>query len=88
MRIDSHIYQGYTVPPYYDSMIGKVCTHGRDRNEAIAKMRVALQELAITGIKTNTNLHRDIFADPGFIHGGESIHYLEQWLQKHKESQK
>lgn len=88
VRIDSHIYQGYTVPPYYDSMIGKVCTHGRDRNEAIAKMRVALQELAITGIKTNTNLHRDIFADPGFIHGGESIHYLEQWLQKHKESQK
>lgn len=88
VRIDSHIYQGYTVPPYYDSMIGKVCTHGRDRDEAIAKMSVALQELAITGIKTNTNLHRDIFADPGFIQGGESIHYLEQWLQKHKEAQK
>ncbi|PIT23037.1 acetyl-CoA carboxylase biotin carboxylase subunit [Snodgrassella alvi] len=88
VRIDSHIYQGYTVPPYYDSMIGKVCTHGRNREEAIAKMRVALRELAITGIKTNTNLHRDIFADPGFIYGGESIHYLEQWLQKHKEAQK
>lgn len=88
VRIDSHIYQGYTVPPYYDSMIGKVCTHGRNREEAIAKMRVALRELAITGIKTNTNLHRDIFADPGFIQGGESIHYLEQWLQKHKEAQK
>ncbi|KDN11759.1 acetyl-CoA carboxylase biotin carboxylase subunit [Snodgrassella communis] len=88
VRIDSHIYQGYTVPPYYDSMIGKVCTHGRNREEAIAKMRVALRELAITGIKTNTNLHRDIFADPGFIHGGESIHYLEQWLQKHKEAKK
>ncbi|WP_239351330.1 acetyl-CoA carboxylase biotin carboxylase subunit [Snodgrassella communis] len=88
VRIDSHIYQGYTVPPYYDSMIGKVCTHGRNREEAIAKMRVALRELAITGIKTNTNLHRDIFADPGFIHGGESIHYLEQWLQKHKDAQK
>ncbi|MCO6518431.1 MAG: acetyl-CoA carboxylase biotin carboxylase subunit [Snodgrassella sp.] len=88
VRIDSHIYQGYTVPPYYDSMIGKVCTHGRNREEAIAKMRVALRELAITGIKTNTNLHRDIFADPGFVHGGESIHYLEQWLQKHKEAQK
>lgn len=88
VRIDSHIYQGYTVPPYYDSMIGKVCTHGRNREEAIAKMRVALRELAITGIKTNTNLHRDIFADLGFIHGGESIHYLEQWLQKHKEAQK
>lgn len=88
VRIDSHIYQGYTVPPYYDSMIGKVCTHGHNREEAIAKMRVALRELAITGIKTNTNLHRDIFADLGFIHGGESIHYLEQWLQKHKEAQK
>ncbi|PIT53036.1 acetyl-CoA carboxylase biotin carboxylase subunit [Snodgrassella alvi] len=88
VRIDSHIYQGYTVPPYYDSMIGKVCTLGRNREEAIAKMRVALRELAITGIKTNTNLHRDIFADPGFIQGGESIHYLEQWLQKHKEAQK
>ncbi|PIT11848.1 acetyl-CoA carboxylase biotin carboxylase subunit [Snodgrassella alvi] len=88
VRIDSHIYQGYTVPPYYDSMIGKVCTHGRNREEAIAKMRVALRELAITGIKTNINLHRDIFADPGFIHGGESIHYLEQWLQKHKEDKK
>lgn len=84
VRIDSHIYQGYTVPPYYDSMIGKVCTHGRDRDEAIAKMRVALNELAITGIKTNTNLHREIFADSGFIKGGESIHYLEQWLQKNK----
>ena len=88
VRIDSHIYQGYTVPPYYDSMIGKVCTHGRNRDEAIAKMRVALNELAITGIKTNTNLHRDIFVDPGFIKGGESIHYLEQWLQKHKENEK
>lgn len=85
VRIDSHIYQGYTVPPYYDSMIGKVCTLGRDRAEAIAKMRVALNELAITGIKTNTNLHRDIFMDAGFIKGGESIHYLEQWLQKHKD---
>jgi acetyl-CoA carboxylase, biotin carboxylase subunit len=88
VRIDSHIYQGYAVPPYYDSMIGKVCTLGRDRNEAIAKMRVALNELAITGIKTNTNLHRDIFVDAGFIKGGESIHYLEQWLQKHKERKK
>lgn len=88
VRIDSHIYQGYTVPPYYDSMIGKVCTLGRDRAEAIAKMRVALNELAITGIKTNTNLHRDIFMDAGFIKGGESIHYLEQWLQKHKNEQK
>ena len=88
VRIDSHIYQGYTVPPYYYSMIGKVCTHGRNRDEAIAKMRVALNELAITGIKTNTNLHRDIFVDSGFIKGGESIHYLEQWLQKHKENEK
>ncbi|MDF7676342.1 acetyl-CoA carboxylase biotin carboxylase subunit [Neisseriaceae bacterium ESL0693] len=87
VRIDSHIYQGYTVPPYYDSMIGKVCTYGRDRQEAMAKMRVALNELAINGIKTNTNLHRDLFNDTGFCQGGQSIHYLEQWLQKRKESQ-
>ena len=85
VRIDSHIYQGYTVPPYYDSMIGKICTVGRDRNEATAKMRVALDELAINGIKTNTNLHRDLFIDPGFNEGGKSIHYLEQWLQQRKE---
>ena len=87
IRVDSHIYQGYTVPPYYDSLIGKICTHGKTREEAMAKMRVALAEVAINGIKTNTPLHRDLFVDPGFAQGGVSIHYLEQWLHKRQDSQ-
>ena len=88
IRVDSHIYQGYTVPPYYDSLIGKICTHGKDRAQAMAKMRVALGELAVNGIKTNTELHRDLFVDPGFLEGGVSIHYLERWLQNRKDSAK
>ena len=87
IRVDSHIYQGYTVPPYYDSLIGKICTHGKTREEAMAKMRVALAEVAINGIKTNTALLRDLFVDPGFAQGGVSIHYLEQWLHKRQDSQ-
>ena len=66
VRVDSHIYQGYRIPPNYDSLIGKICVHGKTREQAMAKMRVAMAELAITGIKTNTALHRDLFADPGF----------------------
>ncbi|WP_037587015.1 acetyl-CoA carboxylase biotin carboxylase subunit [Stenoxybacter acetivorans] len=84
IRVDSHIYQGYTIPPYYDSLIGKICTHGKDRAQAMAKMRVALGELAINGIKTNTELHRNLFVDNGFCKGGVSIHYLEKWLKKHR----
>lgn len=84
VRVDSHIYQGYRVPSNYDSLIGKICVHGKTREQAMAKMRVALAELAITGIKTNTALHRDLFVDAGFQTGGVSIHYLEQWLEKRK----
>ena len=84
IRVDSHIYQGYRIPPYYDSLIGKICVIGKDRDQAMAKMRVALAELAITGIKTNTPLHRDLFSDPGFQKGGVSIHYLEHWLEERK----
>ena len=84
VRVDSHIYQGYRVPSNYDSLIGKICVHGKTREQAMAKMRVALAELAITGIKTNTALHRDLFVDGGFQEGGVSIHYLEQWLEKRK----
>ncbi|WP_107688875.1 acetyl-CoA carboxylase biotin carboxylase subunit [Neisseria wadsworthii] len=84
VRIDSHIYQGYRIPPNYDSLIGKVCVLGKTREQAIAKMLVALDELAITGIKTNTALHRDLFMDAGFQKGGVSIHYLEQWMAEHK----
>ena len=85
VRVDSHIYQGYRIPPNYDSLIGKICVYGKTREQAIAKMRVALAELAITGIKTNTALHRDLFNDPGFCEGGVSIHYLEHWLAERKE---
>ena len=84
IRVDSHIYQGYRIPPNYDSLIGKICVHGKTREQAMAKMRVALAELAITGIKTNADLHRDLFRDPGFADGGVSIHYLEQWLEARK----
>ena len=84
IRVDSHIYQGYRIPPNYDSLIGKICVHGKTREQAMAKMRVALTELAITGIKTNADLHRDLFRDPGFSDGGVSIHYLEQWLEARK----
>ena len=85
IRVDSHIYQGYRIPPYYDSLIGKVCVIGKTRGQAMAKMRVALAELAVTGIKTNTPLHRDLFNDQGFQEGGVSIHYLEHWLEERKE---
>ena len=81
----SHIYQGYRIPPYYDSLIGKICVIGKTRGQAMAKMRVALAELAVTGIKTNTPLHRDLFNDQGFQEGGVSIHYLEHWLEERKE---
>ena len=84
IRVDSHIYQGYRIPPNYDSLIGKICVHGKTREQAMAKMCVAMAELAITGIKTNADLHRDLFRDPGFSDGGVSIHYLEQWLEARK----
>ena len=83
IRVDTHIYEGYSIPPYYDSMIGKIISSGHDRDKAMARMRVALSELAVTGIKTNTQLHRELFADPGFIKGGTSIHYLEKWMEEH-----
>ena len=88
IRVDSHIYQGYRIPPNYDSLIGKICVHGKTREQAMAKMRVAMAELAITGIKTNADLHRDLFRDPGFSDGGVSIHYLEQWLEARKAREK
>ena len=80
IRIDTHIYGGYTVPPHYDSMIGKLIAYGCDRQVAIARMRGALDEIDITGIKTNIDLHRDIMADAAFQAGGTNIHYLEKKL--------
>ena len=85
VRVDSHIYQSYRVPSNYDSLIGKVCVHAKTRPQAMAKMLVALNELAITGIKTNAPLHRELFCDKDFVTGGTSIHYLEHWLAERKE---
>jgi acetyl-CoA carboxylase biotin carboxylase subunit len=80
VRVDSHIYSGYKVPPYYDSMIGKVITHGGDRDAAIARMKNALGEIVIEGIKTNVPLHEEIFQHAAFQAGGTDIHYLEKRL--------
>ena len=84
IRVDSHIYQGYRIPPNYDSLIGKICVHGKTREQAMAKMRVAMAELTVDGIKTNAPLHRELFNDTGFAQGGVSIHYLEHWLEERK----
>ncbi|MEM6986594.1 MAG: acetyl-CoA carboxylase biotin carboxylase subunit [Pseudomonadota bacterium] len=80
VRMETHIYNGYKVPPHYDSMIGKLIVHGNDRERAIARMRGALSEIHIDGIKTNIPLQLDIFDDPGFRAGGVDIHYLENNL--------
>jgi acetyl-CoA carboxylase biotin carboxylase subunit len=80
VRVDSHVYTGYRVPPHYDSMIGKLVCHSDDRPSAIARMRGALSEIVIEGIKTNIELHRDILADAAFQQGGADIHYLEKKL--------
>ena len=85
IRVDSHVYQGYSVPPYYDSMVGKVIAYGASRDQAIARMRIALSEMVVEGIQTNIPLHRDLLVDTHFIRGGVSIHYLEQKLaEEHK----
>ncbi|HWP94740.1 MAG TPA: acetyl-CoA carboxylase biotin carboxylase subunit [Gammaproteobacteria bacterium] len=80
VRVDSHVYTGYTVPPYYDSLIGKIITHGPTRAVAAARMRNALNEIIVEGISTNVALHQDLFQDPNFLNGGTDIHYLEKKL--------
>jgi acetyl-CoA carboxylase biotin carboxylase subunit len=80
IRVDSHVYASYFVPPYYDSMIAKVLAYGEDRRTAMARMRVALSEMVVDGIKTNIPLHRDIMNDASFMAGGVNIHYLEKKL--------
>ncbi|CDZ95868.1 MULTISPECIES: acetyl-CoA carboxylase biotin carboxylase subunit [Pseudomonadaceae] len=80
VRVDSHLYSGYTVPPNYDSLIGKLITYGATREEAMVRMRNALDELVVDGIKTNIPLHRDLVRDEGFCKGGVNIHYLEKKL--------
>ncbi|MCW8828991.1 MAG: acetyl-CoA carboxylase biotin carboxylase subunit [Gammaproteobacteria bacterium] len=80
VRVDSHIYNGYVVPPHYDSMIGKLITHGPTRDIALARMRTALDETIIEGIKTNIELHKRLIDDCAFQAGGTNIHYLEKKL--------
>ena len=80
IRVESHLYSGYKVPPFYDSMIGKIISHGADRDTAIARMRNALSEIVIEGIKTNVPLHQEIFQHAAFQAGGTDIHYLEKRL--------
>ncbi len=84
VRVDTHIYGGYRVPANYDSMIGKLIVHGPDRDTAIARMRVALSEMVVDGIKTNVALQQRIMRDKGFQAGGQNIHYLEKRLAERK----
>jgi len=81
VRVDSHLYTGYRVPPYYDSMIGKLITYGDNRELALARMRTALTEMVVEGIKTNIPLHRDLLSDSAFQLGGTNIHFLEHKLK-------
>jgi acetyl-CoA carboxylase biotin carboxylase subunit len=80
VRVDSHLYSGYTVPPHYDSLIAKLITFADDRETALARMQGALDETLIEGIKTNIPLHQDIVRDTNFARGGVNIHYLEKKL--------
>jgi len=82
VRVDSHMYDGYKVPPNYDSMIGKIMTYGEDRITAIKRMRLALAETVVSGINTNIPLQQRIMQDQGFVKGGQNIHYLEKQLNK------
>ena len=83
VRVDSHVYTNYSVPPNYDSMIGKIIVHGDTREQALARMRNALSETVVEGIKTNIALHRELMVDANFCQGGTNIHYLEEWLVQH-----
>jgi len=89
MRVDSHAYAGYTVPQYYDSMVGKVIAYGVTRDQAIKRMQIALSEMVVEGILTNIPLHRELMTDVCFLEGGTNIHYLEHLLaERHAEKQK
>ena len=88
IRVDSHVYQGYTVPPNYDSMVGKVIAFGATREQALARMRIALSEMVVEGIQTNIELHRELLNDTRVLRGGVSIHYLEQKLAQEEKKRK
>jgi acetyl-CoA carboxylase biotin carboxylase subunit len=88
IRVDSHVYQGYSVPPNYDSMVGKVIAFGATREQALGRMRIALSEMVVEGIQTNIPLHRELLNDTRFLKGGVSIHYLEQKLSQEEKKRK
>ena len=83
IRVDSHVYHGYFVPPYYDSLIAKVIAYGDTREQAVARMRIALSEMIVEGIQTNLPLHQELMLDTSFMRGGTNIHYLEEKLAKY-----
>src|SRR5690606_27571297 len=82
VRMDSHVFTGYRVPPNYDSMIAKLITYGDTREQAIARMSIALSEMVVEGVNTNIPLHSELMADARFVEGGTSIHYLEHKLSQ------
>ena len=82
IRVDSHLYSGYTIPPHYDSLIAKIISYGPDRETALIRMRNALDEAVVDGIRTNIPLHQELVRDPYFMEGGVNIHYLEKKLEE------
>ena len=82
MRVDSGVYTGYKIPPYYDSLIGKLIVHGRNRNECIMRLRRTLNEFVIEGVDTTIPLFKDLIADPDFMNGDYHIHWLEEFLAR------
>ncbi|MEE8277084.1 MAG: acetyl-CoA carboxylase biotin carboxylase subunit, partial [Alphaproteobacteria bacterium] len=80
VRVDSALYSGYVVPPYYDSLVAKLIVHGSNRNECLMRLRRALDELVVDGIETTTPLHRDVVAEPAFVDGEYDIHWLERFV--------
>jgi acetyl-CoA carboxylase biotin carboxylase subunit len=86
VRVDSGLYTGYRVPPYYDSMIGKLIVYGRDREEAIRRLRRALEEFVVEGMKTTVPLHQKLVRDEDFLKGNYTIKWLEQWLERTRET--
>ena len=85
VRVDSGLYAGYSIPPYYDSMIGKLIVYGRTRESCMMRMRRALEEMVIAGVKTNIPLHQELLADPDVINGDYTIKWLEDWLARQDE---
>ncbi|HBU62591.1 MAG TPA: acetyl-CoA carboxylase biotin carboxylase subunit, partial [Oceanicaulis sp.] len=86
VRVDSGLYQGYKVPPYYDSMIGKLIVHGRNREEALLRLKRALSEMVVSGVETTIPLHLALLEEPAFLSGDYHIRWLESWLAERQGS--